>query len=354
MTGPMSGQGIQSTTRSLSGTPGPRPKVGLVLGGGGILGGAWLVGALFALTEATGWDPAQAKYIVGTSAGSVVGALVASGIPPWFLVHHQRGGDVTGMLDARGEPITTADETSRRLFEWTGKMPRPILGSPRLVLRTLATPWRYPTTAVLSGWLGRGFLDNAEVGHMIRSFSVNGWSPHKNLWIVAVDYESGKRVVFGEDGAPPATLSDAVQASCAIPGLYRPVRIDDRLYIDGGAWSPSNADLLARTDVDTVVVMNPMSSLEPGLPGGVLQRFERRIRRATGRRLGHEARMLREAGKHVLLIQPKDTDLAVMGVNMMDPSRRVDVLETALGTVAARLREPDAGLVLSELKQASR
>jgi NTE family protein len=350
----MSGQRSESTTRDFSSRPKTRPKIGLVLGGGGILGGAWLVGALFALTEACGWDPSRADYIVGTSAGSVVGTLVAAGVPPWFLVHHQRGGDVTGMLDAHGEPITPADESSRRLFEWTGKMPRPLLGSPRMALRTIATPWRYPTTAVLSGWLGRGFLSNHEVGNMIRSFSANGWSPHKNLWIVAVDYDSGKRVVFGEDGSPPALLADAVQASCAIPGLYRPVRIGDKSYIDGGAWSPSNADLLVRTDVDTVVVMNPMSSLEPGLPSGLLQRFERRIRRATGRRLGHEARMLREAGKNVLLIQPRDTDLAAMGVNMMDPSRRVEVLETALGTVTARLKEEDAGLVLSELRQASR
>jgi NTE family protein len=197
-------------------------------------------------------------------------------------------------------------------------------------------------------------LSNDEVGNMIRSFAVDGWSTHENLWIVAVDYESGKRVVFGEAGSPPASLPDAVQASCAIPGLYRPVRIGDHQYIDGGAWSPSNADVLVRTDVDLVVVMNPMSSLEPGLPVGVLQRFERRIRRGTGRRLGHEARMLREAGKQVLLVQPREEDLAVMGVNMMDPSRRVDVLETALRTAAARLTEDDARAVLSELRQATR
>ena len=348
----MSGQRSESLTIDTSAKP--KTKIGLVLGGGGILGGAWLVGALFALTEAAGLDPARADYIVGTSAGSVVAALVAEGVPPWFLVHHQRGGDVSGMLDVRGEQITAADESSRRLFEWTGKVPRPLLGSPKLALRTLATPWRYPGTTVLSGVLGRGFLDNEEVGNMIRSFAPNRWSSHANLWIVAVDYESGKRVVFGESGSPPANLADAVQASCAIPGLYRPVRIGDKQYIDGGAWSPSNADLLVRTDVDVVIVMNPMSSLEPGLPVGLLQRFDRRIRRATGRRLGHEARMLREAGKTVLLVQPRDEDLAVMGVNMMDPTRRVDVLETSLRTSAARLAEDDARAVLKEVKQATR
>jgi NTE family protein len=86
----------------------------------------------------------------------------------------------------------------------------------------------------------------------------------------------------------------------------------------------------------------------------VLQRFDRRIRRATGRRLGHEARMLREAGKQVLLVQPREEDLGVMGVNMMDPSRRTAVLETALRTVEARLRDSDAQFVLSELARRSR
>ena len=331
-----------------------KPRIGLVLGGGGILGGAWLVGALYALTEASGWDPSTAEYIVGTSAGSVVGALTASGIPPWFLLHHQRGGDVSGMDDQFGDPIQSADEWSRRLFEWTGKVPRPLLGSPRLALRTAVSPWRYPGAAVLSGWLGRGFLSNHEVAHIVRSLVAEGWSTHPNLWIVAVDYNSGRRVVFGEDGAPEANLDEAVQASCAIPGLYKPVSIGGRMYIDGGAWSPSNADLLVRTDVETVIVMNPMSSLHPGLPSGVLERFDRRIRRATGRRLGREARMLREAGKRVLLIQPREADLDAMGVNMMDPSRRVDVLETALRTVEARLTEDDARGVLHELAQSTR
>ena len=66
-------------------------KVGLVLGAGGVVGGAWLTGALHALATETGWDPAEADYVVGTSAGSMIGALCASGVPPWFMVAHSRG-----------------------------------------------------------------------------------------------------------------------------------------------------------------------------------------------------------------------------------------------------------------------
>ena len=66
-------------------------KVGLVLGAGGVAGGAWLTGALDALATETGWDPGSADRIVGTSAGSVIGAFTAAGIPPWFMVAHSRG-----------------------------------------------------------------------------------------------------------------------------------------------------------------------------------------------------------------------------------------------------------------------
>src|SRR5215211_6801644 len=75
-----------------------RPKVGLVLGAGGVLGGAWLVRALHAIASESGWDPGSADYIVGTSAGSMIGALLACGVPPWFMVaHYERGrGRISG------------------------------------------------------------------------------------------------------------------------------------------------------------------------------------------------------------------------------------------------------------------
>jgi NTE family protein len=61
-----------------------------------------------------------------------------------------------------------------------------------------------------------------------------GWSSHPRLWIVAIDYLSGEKVAFGREGAPPASLGDAVAASCAVPGFYQPVRVGGRCYVDGG------------------------------------------------------------------------------------------------------------------------
>src|SRR6516164_7566805 len=80
---------------------GQAPRVGLGLGAGGVLGGAWLTGALHAIASETGWDPGSAEYIVGTSAGSMVGAMLACGVPPWFMVAHSGGEAVGGLRDAR-------------------------------------------------------------------------------------------------------------------------------------------------------------------------------------------------------------------------------------------------------------
>src|SRR5919112_4925500 len=87
-------------------------KVGLVLGAGGVLGGAWLVGGLSALARETDWDPGSADQIVGTSAGSMVGALVAAGVPPWFMVAHSRGESFEGLLGPDGRSAAEADRAA--------------------------------------------------------------------------------------------------------------------------------------------------------------------------------------------------------------------------------------------------
>ena len=88
-------------------------RIGLVLGAGGVLGGAWLTGGLAALAEETGWDPGSADYVVGTSAGSMMGALLAAGVPPWFMVAHSAGETFEGLTDASGRPAAEADRAAR-------------------------------------------------------------------------------------------------------------------------------------------------------------------------------------------------------------------------------------------------
>ena len=324
-------------------------KVGLVLGAGGIQGGAWLTGGLDALAEQTGWDPATADYVVGTSAGSMIGALCASGVPPWFMVAHSRGEVFEGVNDVDGRPAAEADRAGGARFQLERALPPIGPGSWRLALRTLADPRRFTPTTVVSGWIPRGIFSTSSLKDTIRRVVPSGWGPHPNLWVVACDYETGRRVPFGRAGAPDADLADAVAASCGIPGIYQPQTIAGRRYVDGGIYSTSNADLLRNEDLDLVICLNPTSTLHPIRALNPREWLNLAMRNASGRRLGSESKKLRAAGIEVLLIQPTGEDLEAMGPNLMSPRRRNQVIEVARRTVADQLDEPANRELLADL-----
>jgi NTE family protein len=166
---------------------------------------------------------------------------------------------------------------------------------------------------------------------------------------MAVDYRTGRRVPFGRAGSPAAELADAVAASCAIPGFYRPVEIGGCTYVDGGVRSPSNLDVLREERLDFVLALNPMSSLDGSSATGVGERLSARMRTDAGRRLGSEAKRLREAGVEVVLLQPTADDLRVMGSNLMNRRRRPEVVKTAVRTVTEKLRQTPLGERLAEV-----
>jgi len=322
-------------------------RVGLVLGAGGVTGGSWLTGALHALVEETGWDPGSADVVVGTSAGSVVGTIVAAGgVPPWFMVAHSAGEVFDGLYDRQGRPTAEADRTGGASYRLHRGLPVPGPGSWRLALGALRRPSRHPLTAVLAGWAPAGVISTDPLRAIVRSAVPEGWGAHPELWIMACDYATGRRVAFGRDDAPEADLADAVAASCAIPGFYRPVRIGARRYVDGGVCSVSNLDVVADAGLDLVICLNPSSSRTPN--GGA----SGAMRAANGRRLGHEARKVRAAGTEVVLVQPTREDLAVMGPNPMSRARRNEVIQTAMRTTAEALRAADLRARLRELPPA--
>lgn len=183
----------------------------------------------------------------------------------------------------------------------------------------------------------------------VRRVVPEGWSPHPNLWIVACDYETGRRVIFGREDAPATDLADAVAASCAIPGFYHPVTIGGRRYVDGAVWSTSNLDLLGGLGLDLVICLNPTSTLHPLRALGPTAAARLLLHRASGRRLGSEAKKLRAEGARVVLIQPTGDDLEVMGPNLMSRRRRNEVIATAIETVRHQLREPGTWELLQTL-----
>ena len=133
------------------------------------------------------------------------------------------------------------------------------------------------------------------------------------------------------------------------PRLLPDVEIDGRSYVDGGVRSVSNLDVLAAERPDLVIALNPMSSLHESEPRTLGERAAYAVRRASGRRLGSEARMLRELGAEVVLIQPTVHDLDAMGTNLMSRARRHEVIEMAVQTVTEHLRESPVGERLGRL-----
>lgn len=316
---------------------------GLVLGAGGVLGAAWTIGALDALTEVEGLAPHEADVIVGTSAGSVLAALLGSGLTAAELLDHQRGISLSRDLALEWDHDESAGGAHPQ-------RPRFGMGSPALVRRSIARPRQVPPLAVLAALAPAGTGTLAEVGAMVRAAAgTGGWAPRDGIWIVAMDYDTGRRVAFGREGAPPAGLDEAVTASCAIPGWYAPVLIDGRRYVDGGTLSATSADLLAKEELDEVYVLAPMASFVSDQPRQMAARLERRVRRQMTRRLVQEAQTVGRAGAAVTVLTPGPEDLAEIGANLMDPSRRLAVLETSLRTSRAALSDPrpdEIGLAL--------
>lgn len=313
------------------------PRRGLVLGAGGILGFVWMLGALRALEE-DGVDPLSADVTIGTSAGSIMASLLSVGGTVEQIIRHQYGikheNDFELDFDYDVDPGGALP-------------PRPGfgLGSAHLLLNSVRHPRQMTPLGALSSLLppGKGTLD--PLGRAIEKVTHHtlgaekSW-PDRQTWLVAMDYDTGRRVAFGRPGAPRARLWEAVMASCSVPGWFQPTVIGDRRYIDGGACSSTSADLLAGWEMDEVYVLAPMASFALDEAGNVASRVERRFRRTVTKRLMGEAEKVRRLGSRVVMLGPGPADLKAIGANMMDPRRRLRVLETSLKTSREALESP--------------
>lgn len=317
-----------------------RPRVGLVLGAGGVLGAAWMTGALGAVQDRLPCPVGDVDLVVGTSAGSVLAAALRCGISIEEMIAHQRG-EAMGVLEN-----SPASEVAGGAWPLP---PRLRVGSPRLVLNTLLAPHRMHPGVGASAWVLRGRGNHRALHSMVHALhchahghtAAHGPPPHDwvggQTWIVAVDYDSGRRVIFGRPGAPQARLPEAVVASCSIPGWYKPAVIGGRRYIDGGVRSSTSLRVVARAGVKEVFVLAPMASIVSDRPRMPHERLERRVRALITHGLLRDVRALRSAGVRVTVLTPGPEDLAVIGVNLMDPRRILPVLETSLRTSVAAL-----------------
>ncbi|MCZ2860640.1 patatin-like phospholipase family protein [Blastococcus sp. VKM Ac-2987] len=313
-----------------------------MIGAGAALGGAWALGALLALHEVEGFDPAGVDVVVGTSAGSVLAALVGCGVPLQQMVQRLSG----GRLEVEGtEPVNFLD-VDDHVHRVVGDLPFPIPlpGNLALAARSLGCPGRYTLMTAAAALAPRGRGSLAPVGELVAEFQAGGsWPEHPRTWVVAMDFDSGRRVVFGRPGTPSTPLPDAVMASCAAPGYFPPVPVGGRRYVDGGGVSVTNADVLVRDRLDEVVVLAPMALAGHDPRRGARARLEGTLRGYATRRLEKEVGRLTDAGSRVRVFAPTAEDLAVIGPDVMDATRRSAVFATACRTTAAVLSTGSGG-----------
>jgi NTE family protein len=259
----------------------------LVLGGGGITGIAWEWGILAGLAAA-GVKLGDADLVVGTSAGSVVGAQVANGLDPHVRYEAQLvppDGEIAAVLGkglmVRLGLAMIGSRTPQRLRQRIGRVAR-----------------QAPTDAT----------EADRIAVIESRLPVRDWPVARRLQVTAVDTETGGFRVFSRDSGVP--LVTAVAASCAVPGVWPPVTINGRRYMDGGVRSGTNADLAA--GYERVVVLAPIPRGWGPVPGAGTQVDELRKDSA------------------VALVTPDAAALKAFGRNVLDPAARAAAARAGL------------------------
>lgn len=266
-----------------------QPAKALVLGGGGTTGIAWEMGLLLGLYE-SGIDVTTADLIIGTSAGSVVGAQITSGLPLEELYSRQ-----LQPLEQTREQVVQFDLAALfGVFTAGAGAPdaqtaRARVGAAALAMKTMPEEERLEIIAA--------------------RLPVQEWPTRQRLVITTVDAQTGEEVFFDKDATVPLTL--AVAASCAVPGVYPPTAIGSHRYIDGGVRSGTNADIAkgARRVLILRAEVLDVSAIE-GMPATPHLTFE------------DELAALHQSGAQTLVITPDEASTAARGPNPLDASRR--------------------------------
>jgi NTE family protein len=295
-------------------------KVHMVLGAGGAAGWVFHAGVLRTLAEETGWDARRARLLVGTSAGSAVAAGLRFGVGPAEIVTAV----TRGPSDEEREALRAEMADHKRTY-------RPL--APGMLRHLL--PGGAGAAVALAGILPPGLFPTIGLGNFP---GVNG---HRDwpggLWIPSVRVGDGRVVVFGRDRCD-VTVRDAVEASSAVPGIFRPKRLGDEVFVDGGLASPTHADLAAADRPDLVIVSSPMS-----------RRSRRPMSVLARRRLRPERAVLERSAARTVIIQPGDGAADVFrGFPRRNPGAAPAILALAEDATRRALAYTGAGTALVE------
>lgn len=335
----------------------PRSRIGIAIAGGGPIGGMYELGTLRALDDALeGIDLTRLDVYVGVSSGSFLAAGLANGLSTAQMCRIFITGD--------SRPVRFRPETFLRpaFLEYA----RRAAALPRALLQWLGDVATHPLDTNWSDLIGRfgaliptGLFDNEAVERFLRQvFEAHGRSndfrqlPRK-LFVIAVDLDNGATTRFGARGHDHVPISRAVQASAALPGLYPPVEIDGRWYVDGALRRTLHASVAMDEDVDLVLGLNPLvpfdaslakqqgrgaprSLIDSGLPMVLSQTFRTLLK--SRMQVGLEKYRTQYAGTDLVLLEPNADDAEMFFTNIFSYDSRRTLTEHAYRSTLDDLR----------------
>ncbi len=331
-----------------------RGRIGLAMAGGGPIGCTYEMGALRAFEEAVdGLDLRDLDVYVGISSGAFIAAGLANRLDTAELCRIFITGDSTEatfrpedfLRPAFLEYLRRAAGVPRAMLGWLGDVARDPFG-PHLSDALLRFGSLVPT----------GLFDNAAIGGFLRSLLASGGRSddfrtlERALYIVAVDLDSGEPVRFGGAGFDHVPISRAIEASSALPGLYPPVEIEGRHYVDGALRRTLHASVALDAGADLVIGVNPLVPIDTthahdpratalvdgGLPAVLSQTFRALLQsRAQATAASYP---MRYAGADMLMLQPDADDVEMFFTNIFSFAQRRRLAEHAYQTTRADLR----------------
>jgi predicted acylesterase/phospholipase RssA len=334
-----------------------RRKRGIALAGGGPLGGIWEIGALVALDEAlVGINFTDCDVYVGVSSGSFVAAGLANGITPREM---HRMFIESEAADDPFEPELLLRPAIREYLQGLATLPRLILTATQ---RYIKAPWSqgfFASFQELAHAIPTGVFDNAGIGdYLARLFSTSGRTNdfrrlHHKLFLVATDLDSGQIVPFGARGWTAIPISQAVLASAALPGLFSPVQIRGRNFVDGVLMRTLHASVALREGAELLLCINPLvpfnadlaarqthskpvSLAKAGLPTVLSQTFRAVIH--SRMQVGMDRYRTDYPDADVLVFEPEPGDTEMFFTNVFSYSARRRLSEHAYQKTRADLR----------------
>ena len=297
-------------------------RIAVVLGGGSTLGRSFHAGVLLALERRLGLDPRSVDTIVGTSSGAIVASLVGAGLSAQDLYRHELGDE----LSPAGVALLAEADA------W-GSDRRSLLADAAMV---------GPAEPTGDGSVGgslvrlmpRGRRRHDNLCSYVDGLHGRRWPERPDLKFCTVDVPTRRRVVL--DRAAVGSPGPAVAASCALPGIHTPVRLGDRVLVDGAVHSMDNADVVEPDDRehDLVIVSSPLSAQRVVAPWQPLAAVRNVVRTRTRSEVRRSV-----SACSVVVVQPDSADIAAMGVDLGTNRRRARVARQALTTAERTFHE---------------